>query len=678
MSTLEGIPWFASELRGMRAPTHLHVSYLAHAENPTITDPDPALGWRVPEGKQSAYQVQLRRHGGETVFDTGRVTGESSQAVRCLSKGLTASGRWGFRVRVWGSDGRVSPWSVWRQFETQDAGKWPKATRENENWENRHTLQTTERSPERIVRRADGTYFADFGRSWFGMVTLNAPFDGEVGVHFGEKLAAPDTIERKPPGSVTYRKTKTSVGKGTPAPVPAPEAPFAPNVRRGQVLMPPSVANVCPFRAVELEGWQGKLSKKQLTLYAIHDPFDEKAARFESSDPLLNQIAALCRHTLHAASYCGVSVDGERERTPYEADAYIAQLGHQYSDTNAPLYRYTLEFLLEFPTWPTEWALHLPLMAEADYEATGDIGFTMRLWDKLVPKLLRNRARPDGLLEAGAIVDWPPAERDGFGSGSIATDNRQMAGPMVNVVANAFALRSLAAMERLAQAGGKSAEAATFRRDRERAYKAFLAEFLDEKQGIFTDGPRGGHAALHANLFPLAFGLVPEAHKKTVVAFIKSRGMACSVYAAHYLLDGLLAAGETDYVLSLMTAPGDRSWRHMIETGAGMTWEAWDAKYKPNLTWNHAWGAAPANLLPRYVLGVRPLEPGFTKILIAPQPGKLRSLKGQVPTYRGPVTVVWERGTITVDVPGNTRAQVIVPGSGATHEVGPGRHTFRG
>jgi hypothetical protein len=38
----------------MKAPTHFHVSFLAHAENPTITDPDPALGWCVPDGTQRA------------------------------------------------------------------------------------------------------------------------------------------------------------------------------------------------------------------------------------------------------------------------------------------------------------------------------------------------------------------------------------------------------------------------------------------------------------------------------------------------------------------------------------------------------------------------------------------------------------------------------------------------
>ena len=51
----------------------------------------------------------------------------------------------------------------------------------------------------------------------------------------------------------------------------------------------------------------------------------------------------------------------------------------------------------------------------------------------------------------------------------------------------------------------------------------------------------------------------------------------------------------------------------MLDVGSTITMEAWAAKYKPNLDWNHAWAAAPANIVPRYVLGVRPLSPGSQK-----------------------------------------------------------------
>jgi hypothetical protein len=111
-----------------------------------------------------------------------------------------------------------------------------------------------------------------------------------------------------------------------------------------------------------------------------------------------------------------------------------------------------------------------------------------------------------------------------------------------------------------------------------------------------------------------------------------------------------------------MTAAGDRSWRHMVESGTTITWEAWDQRYKPNQDWNHAWGAAPANILPRYALGVRPLEPGFARALIQPQPGSLKWIKGKVPTIRGPIEVDMQRSessvTLAVKLPANMEGRV--------------------
>ena len=62
--------------------------------------------------------------------------------------------------------------------------------------------------------------------------------------------------------------------------------------------------------------------------------------------------------------------------------------------------------------------------------------------------------------------------------------------------------------------------------------------------------------------------------------------MACSVYGAQYLLEGLYFAGEADYALELMTSTSDRSWWNMIQSGSTMTMEAWDIKYKPNSAMN--------------------------------------------------------------------------------------------
>jgi len=122
-----------------------------------------------------------------------------------------------------------------------------------------------------------------------------------------------------------------------------------------------------------------------------------------------------------------------------------------------------------------------------------------------------------------------------------------------------------------------------------------------------------------ADAFPAAFGLMPADRSADVLTWLAGQEMRCSVYAAQYFLDGLFAHGAGKRAVELMLADGNRSWKHMLESGATITWEAWDLRYKPNQDWNHAWGAAPANLLPRYVLGAVPATPGTAGLLFPGQ-----------------------------------------------------------
>jgi alpha-L-rhamnosidase len=116
----------------------------------------------------------------------------------------------------------------------------------------------------------------------------------------------------------------------------------------------------------------------------------------------------------------------------------------------------------------------------------------------------------------------------------------------------------------------------------------------------------------------------------------------------------------------LLTATHDRSWAHMIYTvGSTITTEAWDNKYKENQDWNHAWGAVPANAIPRLLMGIEPLEPGFTRVRIRPQVASLSHAAITTPTIRGPISLkvtqderTW-RGTVVV--PANTTAEFHVP-----------------
>ena len=80
--------------------------------------------------------------------------------------------------------------------------------------------------------------------------------------------------------------------------------------------------------------------------------------------------------------------------------------------------------------------------------------------------------------------------------------------------------------------------------------------------------------------------MVSADNQQSPVNFIKSRKMACRVYGAQYLLEGLYLAGRADYALDLMTSTSDRSRQNMIQSEYTMTMEAWDIKYKPNSAMN--------------------------------------------------------------------------------------------
>ena len=546
-------------------------------------------------------------------------------------------------------------------------------------------VSLVEEAPTTIQRLDTNTILVDFGRVAFGNLALTAPSGGSirVTVHFGEAQRE-GRVDRQPPGTVRYAQVQADLSGGQTVVVAPP--PDARNTRQwtGEekpdaygrmtppaVLTPAEWGVILPFRWVEITGWPGELPAEVVRRRsAFATTWDDAAAEFHSSDPLLDRIWELCRYSIKATSFAGVYVDGDRERIPYEADAYLNQLSHYATDRDHQMARDTFDWLMRYPTWPTEWAPHLVLMAHADWMHTGETDWVASRYEALKGKLLLERVREDGLVGSSEaqrnhldIVDWPVAERDGF----VFTP--------VNTVVNAFHLRALELMADLAAALGHERDAADYSRRRAVSLAAFNATLLDPVRGCYRDGIGTDHASQHANLFPLAFGLVPAAQRDRVTAYVASRGMACSVYAAQYLLEGLFENGAGDVAHRLIVAPNDRSWRHMVESGTTITWEAWDQRYKPNQDWNHAWGAAPANLLPRYVLGAQATAPGWTRVRIRPHPGSLESAEGTIPTARGPLQVRWTRPEsfrLELDLPAGTTADVNLPaGAGSEGVWGP-------
>ncbi len=669
------------------APEGLSVEMLTFPERTVIRDLNPEFGWEVrslDKGSfQSAFQLQVREEisgnsetrEGRLIWDSGKTVSPSSVNREYQGGKLKPDTCYLWRVRIWDQEDNPSKWSEFQCFRTAEGIKGYETST--------YPLETRLVHPVRFSPIGSG-YFYDFGKAAFGTVQIRLPVlekSTSVIVRFAEKLSGEDTIDTNPPGSVRFREVGLEAGKGAAmleVRIPVDKR----NTGPAAILMPVSVGEVLPFRYCEIVAPGIVLDKDSVVMKVVNYPFNDQASGFVCSDEDLNSIWEICKYSIKATSFTGIYIDGDRERIAYEADAYINQLGHYLTDREYSMARATHEHLIRHPTWPTEWILHSVLIAWEDYLYTGNLESAEFYYEDLKNKTLCALTGENGLIstaegrvgkevqdsvylkqEMRDIVDWPPGSFTEGGTGE--RDGHVMTD--YNTVVNAFHFRSLVLISRLAEALGKSSEAEDFLAKANKVKEALNSLLLDGETGIYRDGIGTEHSSLHSNMFPLAFGMVPESYRESVVEFVKSRGMACSVYGSQYLLDALFEAGEEWAAMALLTAEHDRGWLNMIRSGSTVTLEAWDWKYKNNLDWNHAWGAAPANLIPRWILGVRPLEPGFEAVVLRPHTCGLEWARGKVPTIRGPVWVEFSNQNddleITVEIPGNVKARMEAPES---------------
>ncbi|MDR3707816.1 MAG: family 78 glycoside hydrolase catalytic domain [Capsulimonadaceae bacterium] len=658
--------------RELPAPSGLMCSLLAMPERTAIVDVSPSFSWIVNSNEngdlQRAYELEVAdKASGLVIWNSSKVTSDQSVAVAYAGPPLSRRTGYSWRVRTWNARGLMSAWSPAQGFTTggervAGADRYTTA---------RYPVVQTAVTPVHVVWLGAGHVLLDFGRDAFaGLdITLDLPVPSTISIHLGEALTASGCIDRKPGGSIRCQAADVSFGAGKQT----VRVPLTPNDGR---LMSDGIGPVMPFRYVEIENLPSESAFVSSVQLVAHYPFDDRAAEFSSSNAELNAVWELCRYTMKATSFGGVFVDGDRERLPYEADAYINQLGYYYCDREFTLSRYSHEYLIQHPTWPTEWILHSVLIAWTDYLYTGDSKSIACFYDDLKAKSLIALARPDGLIASSAatpenlkaiyrdriedIVDWPIVERDGY-------DFRP-----VNTVVNAFYYRALLLMAKIADALGNGEDAMNFREQAARVFDAFNAALFDPGTGLYVDGEGACHSSLHANMCAAAFELVPDARMQSVAAFIRGKGMACSVYGAQYLLEACYAANMDGYALDLLTARDERSWMNMIDgLGATMTTEAWSGNVKPNQDWNHAWGAAPANIIPRFVMGIEPVEPGYRSVRIRPRVTGLTSASIKTPTIRGAIRAEFvastDHVTLTVELPANMTAEIWLPAGGASH-----------
>ena len=274
-----------------------------------VTDPTPEFSWGFKDARpgdfQSAYQIQLAS--GTTFFktdqpdlwDSGKVASSQSLYITYAGKALPTDAEVCWRVRVWDSRGKEGPWSHTYSFKTAPVLNGDSALQ--------YPLAQERVRPVRVTTNAQGRVLVDFGRAAFGWVELVPPRDmprgGPFTLHLGEKLKG-DGVDAKPGGTIRYAKVNGALTSPNVYRVPliADKRNTSGGKEGAAILLPPEFGVVMPFRYVEIEECPYTVTADTIRQIAVFYPFDMEAARFVSSDDVLDRVFDFCKYSIKATS----------------------------------------------------------------------------------------------------------------------------------------------------------------------------------------------------------------------------------------------------------------------------------------------------------------------------------------------------------------------------------------
>jgi len=137
-----------------------------------------------------------------------------------------------------------------------------------------------------------------------------------------------------------------------------------------------------------------------------------------------------------------------------------------------------------------------------------------------------------------------------------------------------------------------------------------------------------------------------------------------SPYMEKYVIEALFVMGKDQYALERLK----KRFSTMVNDPEHSTlWEVWGNSTDgfTGGTTNHAWSGGGLTLLSQYVCGISPVEPGYKKFRVAPQPGGLTSATARVTSVAGTIAADFVNQAIYfelgISVPTNTSAIVKVP-----------------
>ncbi|MFC0678766.1 family 78 glycoside hydrolase catalytic domain [Lysobacter korlensis] len=536
------------------------------------------------------------------------------------------------------------------------------------------------RAVQDVIVTPSGKTVLDFGQNVVGWAEIDVPANGgaEVTLRFAEVLEDGEVAMRPLRNA---KATDVYIATGRPASW-SPRFTFH------------------GFRYVEVSGWPGELEPAAVRAIVVGSDL-ELIGDLTTSDPRLNRLVENVRWSMRG-NFLSVPMDCPQrdERLGWTGDlqifaptaAFLADttsfLGSwledlavdQHDDGNVPMVIPDSVMVVSPPA--AAWADAAVLVPETLYRASGDRGLlerqypSMRKWTELEIRLLG-----DDLLWTGGFQwgDWLDPTAPPENPGEAKTDS--------DILATAWAFRSLNAMANVAGILGEAEDAARYADLAERVRGAFVAAYVTPSGRMVSDTQSAYSVAI-------AFGLITDPEQRrfagnrlTDLVRAGQFHIRTGFMGTPYVCEALTVTGHLDVAYRLLLQDTLPSWLYPISMGATTTWERWDSmlpdgRVNPGsmTSFNHYALGAILDWMRRAIGGIAAGEPGYAVSDIAPLPGGgLTSARASFESGYGTIESEWRiqgnRLVLDVAVPPNAEARVTLPGQAAI-AVGSGRHRF--
>ncbi len=359
------------------------------------------------------------------------------------------------------------------------------------------------------------------------------------------------------------------------------------------------------FRYVELISDSAEIiSIEAITRYY---PFNEEYCKLESNDKTLVDIFNICKNAVKWGTQESFLDCPTREKGQYLGDTRITAHSHLILTGDNSILRKAVDdfaqtskicqglMAVSSASLMQEIADYSLLFGELlmlDYKFSSDKIFLKKYYDtaKNVVLYFKQFENENGLIcnvtEKWNLVDWPENYRDNYDFPL----TRPITSKEPHNVLNAYYLGAIKTLNKI-----ENILEYPLSFDINSIYNSYQNAFL--KDGLYTDTEKSKHTALHSNVLPLYFDLVPNESKENVINFIMKKGFSCGVYMSYFLLKGLTKNGKYNEAYKLIVNESEHGWVNMLREGATCCFEAWDKEQKFNTSLCHPWGSAPIPII---------------------------------------------------------------------------------